>query len=92
MPEQLSHLPRLPIYIVSAARTPIGAFLGTLSAVRAPALGATAIQGALKRAKLAPDAVEEVFMATCCRRASGRRRRGRRRWLRAFRTRPRRRP
>ena len=62
MPEQLSHLPRLPIYIVSAARTPIGAFLGTLSAVRAPALGATAIQGALKRAKLAPDAVEEVFM------------------------------
>jgi acetyl-CoA C-acetyltransferase len=59
MPESL---PRLPIYIVSAARTPIGAFLGTLSAVRAPALGATAIQGALKRAKLAPDAVEEVFM------------------------------
>ena len=51
-----------PIYIVSAARTPIGAFLGSLSSVRAPELGATAIQGALARAKLAPDAIEEVFM------------------------------
>jgi acetyl-CoA C-acetyltransferase len=50
------------VYIVSAARTPIGAFLGSLSSVRAPQLGATAIQGALKRAKLAPDVVEEVFM------------------------------
>jgi acetyl-CoA C-acetyltransferase len=51
-----------PIYVVSAARTPIGAFLGSLSSVRAPDLGATAIKGALSRAKLAPDAIEEVFM------------------------------
>ena len=51
-----------PVYIVSAARTPIGAFLGSLSAVAAPQLGATAIRGALARAKLAPDAVNEVFM------------------------------
>jgi acetyl-CoA C-acetyltransferase len=51
-----------PIYVVSAARTPIGAFLGSLSSVRAPDLGATAMKGALARAKLAPDAVEEVFM------------------------------
>jgi acetyl-CoA C-acetyltransferase len=50
------------VYIVSAARTPIGAFLGSLSAVRAPALGATAIRGALTRARLAPDAVQEVLM------------------------------
>ena len=50
------------IYIVSAARTPIGAFLGSLSSIRAPQLGATAIRGALERAKLAPDVVEEVFM------------------------------
>jgi acetyl-CoA C-acetyltransferase len=50
------------VYIVSAARTPIGAFLGSLSTVRAPALGATAIQGALARARLAPDAVQEVLM------------------------------
>jgi acetyl-CoA C-acetyltransferase len=51
-----------PIYVVSAARTPIGAFLGSLSSVRAPDLGATAIKGALSRAKLAPDAIQEVFM------------------------------
>jgi acetyl-CoA C-acetyltransferase len=51
-----------PIYIVSAARTPIGAFQGSLSSVTAPNLGATAIKGALSRAKLAPEAVQEVFM------------------------------
>jgi acetyl-CoA C-acetyltransferase len=51
-----------PVYIVSAARTPIGAFLGSLSSVTAPHLGAAAIQGALARAKLAPDLIEEVFM------------------------------
>jgi acetyl-CoA C-acetyltransferase len=51
-----------PIYVVSAARTPIGAFLGSLSSLRAPDLGAIAIKGALARAKLAPDAVQEVFM------------------------------
>jgi acetyl-CoA C-acetyltransferase len=57
MPQKLP-----PIYVVSAARTPIGAFLGSLSSLRAPDLGAIAIKGALKRANLAPDAVEEVFM------------------------------
>jgi acetyl-CoA C-acetyltransferase len=51
-----------PVYIVSAARTPIGAFLGSLASVTAPNLGAAAIQGALSRAKLAPDAIQEVFM------------------------------
>jgi acetyl-CoA C-acetyltransferase len=56
-------MPQHPtVYIVSAVRTPIGAFLGSLSAVRAPALGATAIKGALARARLAPDAVQEVLM------------------------------
>jgi acetyl-CoA C-acetyltransferase len=51
-----------PVYIVSAARTPIGAFMGALSSVAAPRLGAVAIQGALRRANLAPDLVGEVFM------------------------------
>ena len=51
-----------PIYVVAAARTPIGAFLGSLSTLRAPELGMVAIKGALARAKLAPDAVQEVFM------------------------------
>src|SRR5271154_1185266 len=53
---------RSPVYIVSAARTPIGSFLGALSSVRAPELGSVAIRGALARAKLAPEAVEQVFM------------------------------
>jgi acetyl-CoA C-acetyltransferase len=51
-----------PVYIVSATRTPIGAFQGALSSMRAPDLGAVAIKAALERAKLAPDAVGEVFM------------------------------
>jgi acetyl-CoA C-acetyltransferase len=56
-------MPQLPpVYIVSAARTPIGSFLGNLSSVRAPDLGATAIRGALVRAALPPDAIQEVFM------------------------------
>src|SRR3954469_61946 len=51
-----------PIYIVSAARTPIGAFLGSLSSIPVPRLGAAAIEGALERAKLSADQVGEVFM------------------------------
>jgi acetyl-CoA C-acetyltransferase len=51
-----------PIFIASAARTPIGAFLGALSPVSAPKLGAVAIRGALSRAKLDPKVIEEVFM------------------------------
>ena len=56
----MSHLP--PVYIVSAARTPIGAFLGSLAALSAPKLGAVAIRAALERAGLVADAVDEVFM------------------------------
>ncbi len=51
-----------PVYIVSASRTPIGAFLGSLSTVTAPNLGAAAIKAALERAKVAPDQIGEVFM------------------------------
>jgi acetyl-CoA C-acetyltransferase len=51
-----------PVYIVSAARTPIGAYLGSLSAVTAPRLAATAISGALARAKLPASAIEEGFI------------------------------
>ncbi len=50
------------IVIVGAARTPIGRFLGGLSSVPAPELGATAIRGALKRSGVAPEEVEEVVM------------------------------
>ena len=51
-----------PVYIVSATRTPIGAFLGALSSLPAPRLGAIAIEAALERAKIPADKVEEVFM------------------------------
>ncbi len=51
-----------PVYIVGAARTPIGSFLGSLSSVSAPRLGAAAIEAALVRAKVSADQVGEVFM------------------------------
>ena len=50
------------VVIVSAARTPIGSFLGSLSTVPAPKLGAVAIKGALDKIKLDPSLVEEVLM------------------------------
>src|SRR3954462_6703904 len=50
------------VVIVGAARTPIGAFLGTLAAVPAPKLGATAIKAALERAGVPPNEVKTVFM------------------------------
>ena len=51
-----------PVVIVGARRTPLGAFQGKLSTAPAPALGATAIGGALDHAGLKPDAIDEVFM------------------------------
>ncbi len=49
------------VVIVGAARTALGSFQGALSSVPAPKLGATAIQGALKRAGIKPDQVSEVI-------------------------------
>jgi acetyl-CoA C-acetyltransferase len=50
------------VYIVSAVRTPIGSFLGSLSSVPAPKLGAAAIKGAIEKANISVDVVDEVFM------------------------------
>ena len=50
------------VVIVSAKRTPIGKFMGGLSTVPAPKLGAIAIQGALKAAGLEASQVDEVYM------------------------------
>lgn len=50
------------VFIVSAVRTPIGSFGGVLADVSATALGAVAIKGALEKAGLAAEAVEEVIM------------------------------
>ena len=51
-----------PIVIVSAVRTPLGRFLGDLSPVTAPQLGAHAIRAALARANLPAERVDEVLM------------------------------
>ena len=50
------------VVIVSAVRTPIGSFLGSLSEVSASKLGAAAIKGALQKIDLDPSLVDEVFM------------------------------
>src|SRR6218665_337589 len=50
------------VVIVGAARTPIGAFQGSLSKLTAPQLGAIAIKAALERAGVAPDQVSETIM------------------------------
>jgi len=51
-----------PIVIVSAARTPMGAFQGELKGFAAPELGAAAIRAAVERAKVKPEDVQEVIM------------------------------
>ena len=51
-----------PVVVVSAARTPMGAFMGDLKSLSAPGLGAVAISAAVGRAALRPDSIEEVIM------------------------------
>ena len=50
------------VIIAAAVRTPIGSFLGELSSVPAPRLGATAIKAALEKAGVDPKNVDEVYM------------------------------
>jgi acetyl-CoA C-acetyltransferase len=50
------------VFIVGAARSPIGAFLGGLSTLPAPRLGAVAIRAALERARVPAELVGEVFV------------------------------
>jgi len=52
----------IPVYIVSAVRTPIGSFNGSLSSISAPQLGATAIKGAIGKISLDSKEVDEVYM------------------------------
>ncbi len=48
--------------ILSAVRTPIGKFLGSLSSLPAPRLGALAVAESIRRAGISPDSVDEVIM------------------------------
>ncbi|WP_299465783.1 thiolase family protein [uncultured Microscilla sp.] len=50
------------VYIISAVRTPIGSFMGSLSSLTATQLGAAAIKGALEKAGVDASEVQEVFM------------------------------
>ncbi|MFY0715208.1 acetyl-CoA C-acyltransferase [Seonamhaeicola sp. NFXS20] len=59
------------VVIVSAVRTPIGSFLGNLSTIPAPKLGATAIKAALSRINLKPELIEEVLMGNVVQAGTG---------------------
>ncbi len=59
------------VVIVSAVRTAIGSFMGSLSGIPAPKLGAAAIQGALNKIKLDPALVQEVYMGNVLQAGSG---------------------
>ncbi len=50
------------VVILSAARTPIGSFQGSLASLHAPNLGARALTGAFERAAVEPGEVEQVYM------------------------------
>lgn len=50
------------VYIISAVRTPMGSFGGSLAGVSAVTLGATAVKGAMQKAGIDPKLVQEVFI------------------------------
>ena len=59
------------VVIVSAVRTPIGSFMGSLSTIPAPKLGAIAIKGALDKIGLDPTLIEEVIMGNVVQAGTG---------------------
>lgn len=59
------------VVIVSAVRTPIGSFLGSLSTVPATKLGSIAIKGALDKINLKPEMVDEVLMGNVVQAGNG---------------------
>nr|XP_022903793.1 acetyl-CoA acetyltransferase, mitochondrial isoform X2 [Onthophagus taurus] len=54
------------VVVISAARTPMGSFLGSLSSMSAPQLGAVAIKAAIERAGIPKEEVKEVYMGNVC--------------------------
>ena len=59
------------VVIVSVARTPIGSFMGSLSTISAPKLGAIAIKGALDKINLSPNDVDDVLMGNVVQAGTG---------------------
>jgi acetyl-CoA C-acetyltransferase len=62
MPKKRKSTMNREVVVVSAVRTPIGSFGGALKELSAPRIGAAAIRGALEKAGIAPDQVQEVLM------------------------------
>lgn len=56
---------------MSVARTPIGSFMGSLSTIPAPKLGAIAIKGAMDKINLSPDIIDEVLMGNVVQAGTG---------------------
>ncbi|MGG7438346.1 acetyl-CoA C-acyltransferase [Chryseobacterium arthrosphaerae] len=50
------------VFIIAAKRTPVGGFMGSLSGLTAPQLGAAAVQNAYESVKLAPEYINSVYM------------------------------
>ena len=50
------------VVIVSAVRTPMGSFMGSLSSISAPKLGSIAIKGGIEKSGIKPNDIQEVFM------------------------------
>ena len=61
----------IEVVIVSAARTPVGSFLGGLSSLPASKLGEVAIRAALERAGVKPEEVDEVILGHVLQAAAG---------------------
>ena len=61
----------IDVVIVSAARTPVGSFLGALSSLPASKLGEVAIRAALERAGISPEEVDEVILGHVLQAAAG---------------------
>jgi len=66
----MSDKARTPV-IVSGARTPVGRFLGGLSPMGAPDLGAVAVRAAVERAGISPDIVDEVILGNVVQAGAG---------------------
>lgn len=65
------HMATTEVVIVSAVRTPIGSFLGSLQNVSVKELGATVIKAAIQRAGITPDNVDQVIMGNVLQAGSG---------------------
>lgn len=59
------------VVIISAARTPIGSFLGSLAPLSATKLGAIAVEAAIERAGVPKEEVKEVYMGHVCQGGAG---------------------